>query len=108
MVYMMDEITVKPGLLKEYVEAYNREYVPGAKARGMKLVGSWVTPPLELEGESNSVFILWAMDGVAGFWAARKGSGADPKVQAWWEKAEPWQVSRTRKFLQAAPWSPLK
>ena len=107
MVYMMDEMVIKPGMLKQYIEAYNREYAPGAKARGLKLVGSWIAPPLELQGESNTFVVLWAMDGVEGFWNQRKGAQT-PAVRAWWEKAEAWQVSRTRRFLEPTAASPMK
>ena len=53
MIYVLDEMTVKPGMLQQYQEAFAREYVPGAEARGMRLVGSWTTPPLELDGDPH-------------------------------------------------------
>lgn len=103
MIYMLEEVTVKPGRLREYLAAYQREYVPGARARGLELVGTWVTPPLELDGESNTVVVLWSMADVDAFWTARKGAAQDANVHAWWQKAAAYQVSRSRRFLQPAP-----
>ena len=107
MIYVLDEMTVKPGMLRQYQEAYAREYVPGAEARGMRLVGSWTTPPLELEGESNVLLVLWSLDDVSSFWKARRAAGIDPQAQAWWREAEAYQVRRSRKFLTASPFSPM-
>ncbi|MEE9286032.1 MAG: NIPSNAP family protein [Dehalococcoidia bacterium] len=107
MIYVLEEMTVRPGMLREYQEAFSREYVPGAEARGMRLVGSWTTPPVEMEGESSDLVVLWSLADVDAFWKARTTAGRDPKVLAWWRKAEEYQVRRSRRFLQASPFSPM-
>jgi len=104
-IYVLEEITIKPGRLDEYLAAFNEEYVPNADARGMKLVGSWVTPPFELKDEGNQLVAMFAIED-GGFWSVRSHS-REPEVLAWWEKAREMQVTRTRKFLDPASFSPM-
>jgi hypothetical protein len=108
MIYMVDEITLKPGKLGRFNAAFEKEYLPKAKERGLSLVGSWIAPPMEMQGEGNTLVVLWSMDGQEGFWRQRKGSGGDPAVREWWAKMKPVIAGRTRRFLEATAFSPLR
>ena len=65
----------------------------------MQLVHAWVTPPVEVSGESNQVIHVWALPDVAAFWAMRGRAGADPGVAAWWQETERYALRRERCFL---------
>ncbi len=108
MIYMVDEITLKPGKLRQFNDAFAKEYLPKAKERGLKLVGSWIAPPMEMQGESNTLIVMWGIEGLDGFWKQRKGSSQDPLVRGWWEKMSPAIAGRTRRFLEATTFSPMK
>ena len=56
--YILDRITVQPGKLREFRERLAREYLPGARERGLALAGAWIEPPLELHDESNDLYLL--------------------------------------------------
>lgn len=108
MIYMVDEITLKPGRLRAFNAAFAKDYLPRAKERGLALIGSWITPPMEMKGEANTVVVLWGIDGLDGFWRQRKGVSQDPAIKAWWAKVAPSIASRSRRFLEATDFSPMK
>ena len=108
MYYVMDEFTVQAGKLQLFTGRYAERYVPNAEARGLKLVGSWVNPPVEPEGESIQVVVIWSLDGSPAFWSQSREARQDPTVAEWWREAEGYLLSRERKFMAAAPFSPLK
>ena len=101
-IYVLDRVTVQPGRLREYRDLLERRYLPGAGRRGMQLVGSWVTPPVEVEGESSDLILLWSLAGVADFWAMRGQASADPAVGDWWKESDDLVVSRERRFMAPA------
>ena len=107
MIYMLEEFNLKPGVLKEYVDLFHREYVPRVKARGVELVGSWITPPIEMIGEGNTVMALWSMRDQAHFWQERAAANQDQPTKDWWAKAQAYHVSRRRKFLDPTKGAPL-
>jgi hypothetical protein len=98
-IYLLDRTLLRPGRLREYRELFARRYLPGARERGMELVGLFAAPPLELEDESNELFALWSLPDVAAFWTMRARAGADPAVAAFWRESEPFVLGRERRFL---------
>ena len=96
--YILDRVTVQPGRLGEYRERVARVYLPQALERGMTLVGSWIEPPLELQDESNDLYLLWSFPE---FWSMRRQS-REQGAAAWWEDSADLTVSRERLFLAAA------
>jgi len=83
-VRLVDQITVKPGQGRAFLQAYMERYVPGAQARGLELEQRWVTPPLWLEQQSNTLVFVWSLRGAQGFWAMSLQGRLDPAVQDWW------------------------
>jgi hypothetical protein len=98
-IYVMDRIVLRPGMLEPYRRAWEERYLPGARARGMELVRAWVTPPVEVSGESNEVIQVWALSGAGAFWAMRAQAGADPSVAAWWQEIDRYALRRERCLL---------
>jgi hypothetical protein len=100
-VYALDEVELRPGMLAPFRDALAREYQPLAEARGMTLLHTWVTPPIELAAGGTRVVLVWQLAGVEGFWRMRAQSDPGP-LDAWWRSCERFAVSRTRRFAADA------
>jgi hypothetical protein len=99
-VYIVDQITPKPGAGRSFLDAYMQRYAPGARERGMTLEHTWVAPPVWLEDGSNTLFFVWSVKGAKEVWSslfsARRLSSVD---DWWWKDAAEMIVSRERFFL---------
>jgi hypothetical protein len=96
-VYLIDQVVTRPGRGREFHETYLQRYAPGAQARGMKLEQTLVAPPLWLEDQSNTLLLVWSLQGAAGFWAMSLQGRQDPALQDWWwNEAAPLIESRQR------------
>ncbi len=104
-IFILDEIVVKPGQAEEYRRAYAAHYVPGAERRGMRLTGKWQTPASQDFTElPTTLFYLWAVDGVAGWWGQRMSKlpdGSDERFEklAWWQQSDTMTLARKRRVL---------
>jgi hypothetical protein len=98
---LLDELDLRPGMLEEFLHAFDAQYRPGAEARGLRLLHTWVTPPVELAGITTRVVLVWQIDGLEGFWAMRS-QNSSPEVEAWWRDCERFIVSRTRRYAVEA------
>ena len=106
--YVMDQIKVKPGKLQTFLQRFNEQYVGPSNARGQKLVGSWIDPSLEMEGEPTEVFVLWSVEDSTVHYSMRRQAGADPSVREWWKECEDYQVERVRRIMTSTPFSPMQ
>ena len=96
-VYVLDELRLRPGQTEAFLDAFEGEYRPGAEARGMELLHTWVTPPEGPPDQGESVLLVWRLDGVAGFWRMRSQNAA-PEVLDWWRRCEEFVVERSRRY----------
>jgi hypothetical protein len=97
-VYILDQITPKPGRAKDVAKLYMDTYAPGAKSRGMTLEFSLIAPPMYLENQSNVLYFLWSVEGVGGWWASQMQSRVDDAIGDWWRDLELLIESRRRDF----------
>ncbi|MCD7049480.1 hypothetical protein [Prescottella equi] len=95
-VYIVDEMVVRPGRGREFLSAYLERYAPGAEARGLTLDRALVSPPVWLDDQSNTVTVTWTVPGVEAWWQQRWAAGRDPGVAQWWAEADDWLLSRNR------------
>lgn len=96
-VFIVDDITTKPGAGEAFLEAYERRYVPGAEARGLTLLHRLVSPPVWLPDQANRLMFIWTAAGAAGAWAAKLAGRPDLLVAEWWQgEAAALIESRTR------------
>jgi hypothetical protein len=100
-IYILDRVQLRPGQLQAYQQALRERYLPGARERGMELVGSWITPPLEID-EGNELVTLWSLPSTEAFWAMRAAASASPELAAWWEESDQLTLSRERKIMTPA------
>ena len=108
-IYILDEIVVKPGKAEDYRRAYAARYVPGAQRRGLRLAGKWQSPPeQDFADLPTTLFYLWAVDGVDGWWRQRMSKlpdGSDERFEklAWWQESDAMTLDRKRRMLSDQP-----
>ena len=95
----MDELTVEPGRLDEIRRLMAEGYMAGATERGMTLEQTWLTPPVELFDQPNTLVYLWSVPDEASWWAMRGAAGRDPSVAEFWAEVDDHCVKRQRRFL---------
>lgn len=96
-IYLIDEVELRPGMTDAFLEAFRARYLPGARERGMELIHTWVTPPESPPETGQTVLLIWALAGIPGFWRMRSQNAA-PEIAAWWRECEQYCVRRTRRF----------
>jgi hypothetical protein len=99
-IYIMDRVKLRPGQLQAYQQGLRERYLPSARKRGMQLVGSYVTPPVEIEA-GNELVTIWSLPSIEAFWGMRSGSSS-PEIAAWWKDSDQLVESRERKFMTQA------
>ena len=102
-VYVIDDLTAKPGQGEALRRAYLERYAPGAARRGMTLVHQLVSPAYWLPDGSNRLLFIWSLAGPGGAWAMKHAGRQDPELVAWWTEEVPRLVtSRTRAICAEA------
>lgn len=98
-IYLMDRITPKAGQAEAFLKAYMERYAPNARARGLKHEFTWITPPMWLDNQPNTLFIIWSVKGAPAWWAMEQSARRDPAILDWWRDADAMIESRHRCFL---------
>ena len=96
---ILDELTVEPGRLDDVRRLMAEGYMAGAADRGMTLEQTWLTPPVELFDQPNTLVYLWSVPDAAAWWAMRGAAGRDPGVGEFWARVDACCVERRRRFL---------
>lgn len=96
-IYLIDELELLPDVTEEFLEAFRARYLPGARERGMELLHTWVSPPERPPETGSTIFCVWSLAGIPGFWRMRS-QNATPEIAAWWRECERYCVRRTRRF----------
>jgi|SRR6185369_5380099 len=90
--YMQETLKVAPKLQADYLRHAEAEYLPAARAAGLRAMGFWRVA--SFKGEPSEIVALWELDD----WAAvSRMSGGDPAAEAlrrWHEKAGQWVLQR--------------
>ena len=103
MIHIVDELRVRPGRLRAVRTRLGADYLPGAEARGMTLVGSWIAPAVELRDQPTHLIVLWSVPDVPSWWAMRRVANTDDAVRRFWEELAPDLEGRSRRMLADAP-----
>jgi hypothetical protein len=104
LVFVIDDLTARPGRGEELLRAYLERYAPGARRRGMTLVHQLVSPAYWLPDGSNRLLFVWTVAGAGGAWAMKHAGRQDPELAAWWSEEAPRLVAlRTRAICAEAP-----
>ena len=97
-IYILDQITPKPGRARDVLDLYMEKYAPKARERGMTLLHRWVAPPMWLDEQSNTLFIVWTVQGAKAWWQMSFLGRRDPTVAGFWDEIEPLIEKRHRSF----------
>lgn len=101
--WVIDEVTTRPGQGPAFLAAYMERYAPGAEARGMTLAHRMVEPAMWLDDAPNRLLFIWTLPHAGAVWAAKHAARPDPAVARWWnEEAPAFLLSRKRSTLAAA------
>jgi hypothetical protein len=98
-VFVEDRIVVASGRLAALRALLGERYLGPASARGLALLGSWITPPAELPGRDTELVLLWSLPELAAFWRMRAAASADAELAALWSEVDALAVRRERRFL---------
>ena len=101
MITVLDRIDVAPADLPALRALLRERYVPGAQERGLLLQDEWVSPPLALADQHNTLWLRWSLPDAGAFWVMRFRSG-DPAVAAFWQEIDSLVDERERRFLVSA------
>ena len=103
-VYIVDQVTSKPGAGRAFLDAYMQRYAPGAKERGMTLEHTWVAPPVWLEDGSNTLFFVWSVKGVsAGLGLSGGVRARTSAAEDWWWKEAAEMIATPRAVFPQQP-----
>nr|WP_256673350.1 hypothetical protein [Pseudomonas sp. JG-B] len=82
------------------MEALERLYLPACAARGLTLEQRWVSPPVVVPGQMNTIWLLWQVADVWAYYAMRSAAGDE--VRAFWDLVEADCDGRRRHVLGPA------
>jgi hypothetical protein len=102
-IFIIDEVTPHPGMAEEFLRLYMERYAPGARSRGMQLEHTWVSPPVWLRHHTNTLSIVWSVEGAREVWATFiAGRLNESLVSWWWMDAAALVQTRTRRIMSEA------
>jgi len=101
-IYIVDEVTTKPGKARTFIDRYLAEYALGAEGRGMTLDRVLVSPPIWFTDDNNTVTISWTVPGVGAWWQMTAMGRHDAGIGAWWAEIDELLENRTRRMTAAA------
>lgn len=97
MIQILDEILLEPEQVPALLALLEERYLPQAAPRGLTLLHRWVSPPVAVPGELNSLWLLWQVPGVWGYYGMRSGAGAE--VPEFWAAVDELCQRRRRHVL---------
>ena len=104
MIHLVDTVDVRPDDLESYLAAFAEYYLAGATERGMELVGCWHTPTQI--GEMVTVTVVFRLESWAQWERIRNAGVRDPLMTTWVDKRRALMVNGSRRFYEAASFSP--
>lgn len=82
-IHILDEIVLPPGAIAEVLQLLEDEYLPGLPARQtLSLQQRWVSPPVQLEGQNNTLWLLWEVSDAYGYYTMR-GTAGEGVMRFW-------------------------
>jgi hypothetical protein len=97
-VHILDEIVLQPDDIETVLRLLDTQYLPGLSARQTLRLGQrWVSPPVRLADQPNTLWLLWTVTDIYGYYAMRGTAG--PEVAAFWAAVDKRCLHRHRHVL---------
>ncbi len=106
MLYVEEDLIVSPPDTERYLSWFEQAVLPGARRRGLALVGCWHTPA-DI-GEDVRIVVLWSVRDWGHWDEARRQLMSDPGMPQMVKEARTLRKGGMRKFLLPAKLSPLQ
>lgn len=100
MIVVQDKINLAAADLPRLRRLVEERYLPAARARGLVLMDSGISPPLALDRQPNTLWLRWQLADIGAFWTMRAMAGMDPGVAAFWAEVDSFCPARQRDFLR--------
>ena len=82
-IHILDEIVLAPDAIAQVLQLLEEHYLPGLPARQtLSLQQRWMSPPVQLDDQSNSLWLLWEVTDAYGYYTMR--GTADEGVMRFW------------------------
>lgn len=82
MIRILDEITLDAERIDQVMQTLETLYLPRCAERGLSLAQRWVSPPVAIAGQPNTLWLLWQVADVWGYYGMRSRLGAQ-EMQFW-------------------------
>lgn len=100
MIHVLDEIVVDAKHVPAVLALLQARYLHGSAARGLTLLNRWVSPPVAIPDEPNTLWLLWQLPGVLAYYGMRAAAG--PEVIEFWSAVDQLAHRRRRHVLTGA------
>lgn len=100
MISIMDEIRCSAADLPTLLRRFEQDYLPEALNRNLILRGHWVSPPVAVADQPNTLWCQWELPDAASYYAMR--SGQTPKVAEFWAAVDALALARYRHVMVPA------
>ncbi|WP_017329439.1 hypothetical protein [Burkholderia stagnalis] len=100
MIQILDEITLAPARIPDLLALLRERYLPTHAARGLTLLGRWVSPPVAVPGQPNTLWLSWRVADAPAYYRMRAMTDAD--VVAFWAGVDALCDARRRHVMTDA------
>ncbi|WP_179405082.1 hypothetical protein [Burkholderia guangdongensis] len=100
MIQILDEITLAPERIPDVLALLRDQYLPSHAARGLTLLGRWVSPPVAIPGQPNVLWLSWQVPDAPAYYRMR--ATADAGVFGFWAAVDAICESRRRHVMTDA------
>ena len=101
MIHILDEIVLAADDELKVLALLESHYLPGLSSRPtLSLLNRWISPPVAVPGQPNTLWLLWQVESELGYYAMRGTAGAE--VAEFWARIDAICQSRHRHVLTDA------
>jgi hypothetical protein len=101
MIHILDEIVLAADDEHQVLALLESHYLPSLAARPtLSLLNRWMSPPVLVPGQPNTLWLLWQVESEMGYYAMRGTAGAE--IAEFWARVDGICQSRRRHVMTAA------
>jgi len=100
MIHVLDEILLSAEHVPTVLTLLQKRDLSDSPARGITLLNRWVSPPVAIPGEPNTLWLLWQLPNVFAYYGMRAATGLE--VIEFWSAVDQLAQRRRRHVLTNA------